>query len=83
MSDWMNDWVSDAFVITLCYGMVPLYLIQTRIAAVAENSDKKKIIKLSELSAIERADDDNEIMLFKKSNYLNDETLFPSIDPTL
>ena len=51
----------------------------------AKNSDKEKSIKLSELFAIEPADehDDHEIMLFKKSNYLNDETLFPSIDPTL
>ena len=63
--------------------MVPFYLIQTRIAAVAKNSGKKKIIKLSELSASEPADDDHEIILFKKSNHLNDVTLFPSIDPTL
>ena len=52
--------------------------IQTRIATVAKNSDKK-IIKLSELFAIEPADDDHEIILFKKSNHLNDEVLFPRL----
>ena len=51
--------------------------IQTRIA-VAKNSGKKTI-KLSELFAIEPADDDHEIILFNKSNYWNDETLFPRL----
>ena len=56
-----------------------IYLNQTRIATVAKNSGKKKSIQLSELFAIEPADehDDHEIILFKKSNHLNDEVLFP------
>ena len=54
-----------------------IHWLQTRIA-VAMSGDEKSI-KLSDLFAIQPADDDHEIMLFNKMNHWNDEVLFPRL----